>query len=90
MAQFGPALAGADHIVLTDIYAAGEERIDGVTLDALAAAVRRSVTVPVEIAPGLDDVVASVVRAARPGDVVVTLGAGSIGSLPDRLVEALA
>jgi UDP-N-acetylmuramate-alanine ligase len=30
------------------------------------------------------------VRAARPGDVVVTLGAGSIGSLPDRLVEALA
>jgi UDP-N-acetylmuramate-alanine ligase len=34
--------------------------------------------------------VASIVRAARPGDVVVTLGAGSIGSLPDRLVEALA
>ena len=90
MGQFGPALAGADHVVLTDIYAAGEERIDGVTLDALAAEVRRSVTVPVEIAPALDDVVASIVRAARPGDVVVTLGAGSIGSLPDRLVEALA
>jgi len=90
MAQFGPALVGADHIVLTDIYSAGEERIDGVTLDALAAAVRRAVTVPVETAPALDDVVASVVRAARPGDVVVTLGAGSIGSLPDRLVEALA
>jgi UDP-N-acetylmuramate--alanine ligase len=90
MDQFGPALAGADHVVLTDIYAAGEERIDGVTLDALAAAVRRSVTVPVETAPALDDVVASIVRAARPGDVVVTLGAGSIGSLPDRLLEALA
>jgi UDP-N-acetylmuramate--alanine ligase len=90
MAQFGPALVGADHIVLTDIYSAGEDRIDGVTLDALAAAVRRSVTVPVETAPALDDVVAAVVRAARPGDVVVTLGAGSIGSLPDRLVEALA
>jgi UDP-N-acetylmuramate--alanine ligase len=90
MGQFGPALTGADHIVLTDIYAAGEERIDGVTLDTLAAAVRRSVTVPVETAPALDDVVASIVRAARPGDVVVTLGAGSIGSLPDRLVEALA
>jgi UDP-N-acetylmuramate-alanine ligase len=29
------------------------------------------------------------VRAARPGDVVVTLGAGSIGSVPDRLVQAL-
>src|SRR4029453_5560400 len=56
MGQFGPALAGADHVVLTDIYAAGEERIDGVTLDALASAVRRSVTGPVEIAPALDDV----------------------------------
>ena len=43
MDAFGPALAGADHVVLTDIYAAGEEPIPGVTLDALAAAVRRSV-----------------------------------------------
>ena len=90
MDAFGPALAGADHVVLTDVYAAGEERIPGVTLDALAAAVRRSVSVPVETAPALDDLVASIVRAARPGDVVITLGAGSIGSVPDRLVEALA
>jgi UDP-N-acetylmuramate--alanine ligase len=90
MDAFGPALAGADHVVLTDVYAAGEERIPGVTLDALAAAVRRSLSVPVETAPALDDLVASIVRAARPGDVVITLGAGSIGSIPDRLVEALA
>jgi UDP-N-acetylmuramate-alanine ligase len=47
-------------------------------------------SVPVETAPALDDLVASVVRAARRGDVVITLGAGSIGSVPDRLVEALA
>jgi hypothetical protein len=40
MDAFGPALAGADHIVLTDIYAAGEEPIPASTLDALAAAVR--------------------------------------------------
>jgi UDP-N-acetylmuramate-alanine ligase len=47
-------------------------------------------SVPVETAPALDDLVASIVRAARPGDVVITLGAGSIGSIPERLVEALA
>ena len=41
MDAFGPALAGADHIVLTDIYAAGEDPIPGVTLDALAAAIRQ-------------------------------------------------
>jgi UDP-N-acetylmuramate--alanine ligase len=42
-----------------------------------------------DVAPTLDEVVTAVVRAARPGDVVITLGAGSIGSVPDRLIEAL-
>ena len=39
--------------------------------------------------PRIEDVVPALVRAARPGDVVLTLGAGSIGGVPDRLVEAL-
>jgi UDP-N-acetylmuramate--alanine ligase len=89
MDAFGPALAAADHIVLTDIYSAGEDPIAGVTLDTLGAAIRRSVTVPVDLVPRLDDVVPAIVRVAKPGDVVITLGAGSIGSIPDRLVEAL-
>ena len=89
MDAFGPALALADHIVLTDIYSAGEEPMPGITLDALAAAVRRDVTAPVDLAPGLDQIIPAVRRIARPGDVVITLGAGSIGTLADRLVEAL-
>ena len=89
MHEFGPALSGADHIVLTDIYAASEDPIEGATLDALARTVRASVTVPVDVAPTLDDVIAAVTAVARTGDVVITLGAGSIGTLPDRLVEAL-
>ena len=89
LGDFGPALAPADHIVLTDIYAAGEDPIAGATLDALAAAVRGAVAAPVDVVARLDDVVDAVVRAAKPGDVVITLGAGSIGTLPDRLVEAL-
>jgi len=86
---FGPALAAADHVVLTDIYAAGEDPIPGVTLETLGAAIRRSVTAPVDLVPRLDDVVAAIVSVARPGDIVITLGAGSIGTVPDRLVEAL-
>ncbi len=89
MDAFGPALAAADHIVLTDIYAAGEDPIGGATLDALAAAVRRSVTTPVDVTPTLDGLVAAVVAAARSGDVVITLGAGSIASVPERLIDAL-
>jgi UDP-N-acetylmuramate--alanine ligase len=87
---FGPALAAADHIVLTDIYSAGEEPIAGVTLETLAAAIRRTVTVPVDVVPRLEDVPAAVARIAKPRDVVITLGAGSIGTLPERLLEVLA
>jgi len=87
---FGPALSAADYVVLTDIYAAGEDPIEGATLDSLAAAIRRSTATQLEIARTLDDVVAAIVRIAKPGDIVITLGAGSIGTVPDRLLEALA
>jgi UDP-N-acetylmuramate--alanine ligase len=89
MDAFGPALADADHIVLTDIYSAGEEPIPGVTLDALAASIRKQVSVPLDVAPTLDDAIAAVKRTALGGDIVITLGAGSVGTLPDRLIEAL-
>ena len=89
MDSFGTALSVADHIVLTDIYAAGEDRIPGVTVDALADAIRRGVTAPVQVVPALDDVVPAIVRIARSGDLVLTLGAGSIGTLPERLIAAL-
>lgn len=89
MDEFGPALAAAAHIVLTDIYAASEEPIPGVTVDALAAAIRRHVAAPIDVVRALDDVVPAIAAIARPGDVVITLGAGSIGTIPDRLVKAL-
>jgi UDP-N-acetylmuramate--alanine ligase len=89
MDRFGAALGGADYIVLTDIYAAGEDRIPGVTIDALADAIRRGVAAPVEVVPSLDQVVPAIVRIARAGDLVITLGAGSIGTLPDQLIAAL-
>jgi UDP-N-acetylmuramate--alanine ligase len=88
MDAFGPALAGADHVLLTDIYAAGEDPIPGAKLDALAAAVRRSVP-GLDVVPRVDDLPAAVRRVARPGDVVITLGAGSIGAVADGVIEAL-
>jgi len=90
MESFGPALSTADHIVLTDIYGAGEEPIPGVTIDALAASIRRATAVPLDVVPKLDDVPGVVARIAGPGDVVITLGAGSIGSVPALLIDRLA
>jgi UDP-N-acetylmuramate--alanine ligase len=89
MGEFGPALKDADAIVLTDIYAASEDPIPGVTIDTLAEAVRRGSGRPVTLARHLDDVVPRLLEIARPGDAVITLGAGSIGSLVKPLVDAL-
>ena len=90
MTDFGPALRDADEIVLTDIYAASEEPIAGVTVEALADAIRAGAGKPLRVVKRLDDVVAAIVELAKPGDAVITLGAGSIGTIPNRLVEALA
>jgi UDP-N-acetylmuramate--alanine ligase len=89
MEAFGPSLAGASHVVLTDIYGAGEDPIPGVTVDALAAAIRRRINAPVDVVRRLDDLVPAVVRVAQRGDVVITLGAGSIGGVVEQLVAAL-
>jgi UDP-N-acetylmuramate--alanine ligase len=87
--QFGPALALADEVVLTDIYPAGEDPIPGATLDALAAAVRGAVQGPVHVVPALADVAPATARIARPGDLVITLGAGSIGSVGPQVLEEI-
>ena len=86
--DFGPALKDADEVVLTDIYAASEEPIAGITIETLAAAIRGA-GCSVHVAPTLDAVVTAVLRLAKPGDAVITLGAGSIGTVPARLLEAL-
>jgi UDP-N-acetylmuramate--alanine ligase len=87
--EFGPSFAGADRLLLTDIYGAGESPRDDATLDRLATSIRRTSSVALDVVPRLDDVPAAVARIARPGDVVITLGAGSIGTLPDRVIDAL-
>jgi UDP-N-acetylmuramate--alanine ligase len=87
--DFGPALADADEIVLTDIYAAGEEPLPGITIERLAESIRNGSGRPVHLVKAIGDVVPAIVGMVRPNDVVITLGAGSIGTLPRRLVDAL-
>ena len=88
--RFGPALSGADVVVLTDIYPAGEDPIPGVTLDALADAVRPHVPQGLHVVRDLGRVPAAVAALARPGDVVMTLGAGTIGAASDAILAELA
>jgi UDP-N-acetylmuramate--alanine ligase len=89
MREFGTALSGADEVVLTDIYPAGEAPIPGVTIDALADSVRAAASSPVHIVASLDALPGAVAGLARDGDLVVTMGAGSIGMVADRILAAI-
>ena len=89
MPEFAQALSAADEVVLTDIYAAGEAPIENVTVDALAEAVRGASRHPLHVVKALADIPAAVVRISKPGDLVITLGAGSIGGVGDRILAAL-
>jgi UDP-N-acetylmuramate--alanine ligase len=86
--SFGTALAAADEVILTDIYAAGEAPIPGATAEAVEAAVRKTGR-PVRLVKALDEIPAAVASTARANDLVITLGAGSIGTVPERILEAL-
>jgi UDP-N-acetylmuramate--alanine ligase len=89
LSEFGRAFEGADALVLTDIYAAGEDPIAGVTLDALADRVRGGFTGELRIVRALADVPRELAAMARPGDLIVLLGAGSIGSIAGPVLRAL-
>jgi UDP-N-acetylmuramate--alanine ligase len=89
MDRFGPALSQADELVLADIYAASEDPIPGVTVEALAAAISPQLTGRLHLARTIDEVVHVVTSLAQPGDAVITLGAGSIGTVGPRVLAAL-
>lgn len=86
---FAETLASADVVLLTPIYAASEAPIDGVSSDVLAARIAARDGASVQVLASLDEVPAAVAREARPGDLVLTLGAGSVGSLGPRILDCL-
>ncbi|MFN2587416.1 MAG: UDP-N-acetylmuramate--L-alanine ligase [Actinomycetota bacterium] len=89
--EFGPAFGGADRIVVTDVYGAGEEPVPGVTGKLVADAVCRALPGrPVAYLPHRDELVSYLVATARPGDAVLTLGAGDVTTVGEELLEKMA
>jgi UDP-N-acetylmuramate--alanine ligase len=84
-AEFVRSFTDADVLVVTEIYAASEERIDGVTGAALAEAIRSAGHRQVIFAPTKEEVVGRVAEIAVKGDMVVTLGAGDIYKVGEEL-----
>ena len=89
--EFARAFADADTLRVLDIYAASEQPIPGVNAPSLVQAIRRTGTVAsgVEYAESMAAGVAALAQSAREGDVILTLGAGSVSQAGALLLEAL-
>jgi UDP-N-acetylmuramate--alanine ligase len=89
--ELGAALAAADAVAVTDVYAAREAPVGGVdgklVVDALAT---QRPGMEVGWTPSLEDAARFLVRRARPGDVVLTIGAGDVERAAPLILEALA
>jgi UDP-N-acetylmuramate--alanine ligase len=84
----GEALRGAQHAVVTDVYAAGEAPIPGVTGRIVAEAAAAS-GVDTHYVARRSEVAASVASIARPGDLILLMGAGDITLVGDELPPLL-
>jgi UDP-N-acetylmuramate--alanine ligase len=87
MAEFATAFDQADTVQILDIYAASEEPIAGVDTPALVGAIGRK---EVQYAPSFDEAINRTVAQAVDGDIILTLGAGSVSQASPLVLEALA
>jgi UDP-N-acetylmuramate--alanine ligase len=86
MEEFGGAFNDADTVTILPIYAASEEPIPGITAENLAAKISGP---RVQFAPDFPAAVAAVSAQAHEGDLVMTLGAGSVSQLGPQILSAL-
>jgi UDP-N-acetylmuramate--alanine ligase len=85
--DFVKVLNGVDALVLAEVYAAGEPPIVAADGRALARALRVAGKVEPVFVEDIGDMPQAILDVARDGDVVVTMGAGSIGGVPGKLVQ---
>ncbi|MCF8167234.1 MAG: UDP-N-acetylmuramate--L-alanine ligase [Rhodoferax sp.] len=88
-ADFVQVMGAADAVLLTEVYAAGEPAIAGADGRALADAVRQAGHLVPVLVETIADLPQALVAQARGGDVVLCMGAGSIGAVAAKLVELL-
>jgi UDP-N-acetylmuramate--alanine ligase len=87
--DFVTAFDGADRLVLTEIYAAGEDPIPEVSGESLYQAIKRNGHVEVEFIPDKTQIAKQLSEKLVPRDIALTLGAGDIYKVGEALVEAL-
>lgn len=88
--EFAEALAFADRAFILPIYGSDERPIDGVSSQLIFDAASDDMRSHYELSGNFDDLITSVCMSARSGDIILTIGAGSVGTLGKKIVEKLA
>ena len=86
MPEFATAFTLADSVTVLPIYAASEEPIPEINAEMLAARIRDT---EAHYAPDFPSAITQATQAARPGDLILTLGAGSVSQLAPQILAAL-
>jgi len=82
--EFASALSLADDVILLEVYAASEQPIAGVTSEVIADSMKNG-----KYIPNFIDATDAMIEMAKPGDVIMTLGAGDVSSLGPILIDGL-
>jgi UDP-N-acetylmuramate--alanine ligase len=89
MEEFATAFSDADSLIVLDIYPASEQPIEGITGEALAQRIRENGGRQAEYAGSFEEGVAIAISNAHQGDMILTLGAGSVSQLGSMVLEKL-
>jgi UDP-N-acetylmuramate--alanine ligase len=89
MEEFSTAFADADSLFVLDIYAASEKPIEGITGEILAQRIHEKGGKHTQYASSFADAVNAAATAARDGDMILTLGAGSVSQLGPMILDKL-
>jgi len=87
--EFARSFYDADKVLMADVFAAGEAPIEGATTEALVAEIRNNGHKDVSHVPRREDLAKELAEVVRPGDIVITLGAGDIQLTCNELIEEL-
>ncbi|MDQ2710869.1 MAG: UDP-N-acetylmuramate--L-alanine ligase [Acidobacteriota bacterium] len=87
--EFGTAFHQADDVYLLDIYGASEQKLEGVDSEALLDKVRSYGHRSAQYVPSMEEAIDRIAAAAEPGDLVITLGAGSVSQAAEQILEKL-
>lgn len=85
--EFGTAFDRAQEVIVTDIYSAGEPPVDGVGPGLVVQAIRDKGLPTVKYMPGKEEIVQYLLKSSRPGDLIITLGAGDVYEIGEQFIR---